>query len=56
MVLLVPKLTILKKGKVCLENATVFQIQDMFENGKPDIVLKTVKRFDIKGTPIIILN
>ena len=21
----------------CLENATMFQIQDMFENGKPDI-------------------
>ena len=32
-----------------------FQIQDMFENGKPDIVLKTVKRFNIKRTPIIIL-
>jgi len=26
----------------------MFQIQDMFENGKPDIVLKTVKRFNIK--------
>ena len=26
-------------------NATMFQIQDMFKNGKPDIVLKTVKRF-----------
>ena len=24
---------------------TMFQIQDMFKNGKPDIVLKTVKRF-----------
>ena len=40
---------------VCLENAKMFQIQDMFENGKPDIFLKTVKRFDIKRTPIIIL-
>ena len=25
---------------VCLENATMFQIQDMSENGKPDIVLE----------------
>jgi len=33
----------------------MFQIQDMFENGKPDIVLKTVKGFNIKRTPIIIL-
>ena len=32
----------------------MFQIQDMFENGKPDIVLKTFKRFNIKRTPIII--
>ena len=32
---------------LCLENATLFQIQDMFENGKPDIVLKTVNRFNI---------
>ena len=31
-----------------LENATKFQIQDKFENGKPDIVLKTVKRFNLK--------
>ena len=23
----------------CLENATTFHIQDMFENGKPDIVV-----------------
>ena len=27
----------------------------MFENGKPNIVLKTVKEFNIKRTPIIIL-
>ena len=27
----------------------------MFENGKPNIVLKTVKSFNIKRTPIIIL-
>ena len=32
----------------------MFQIHDMFQNGKPDIVLKTVKRFIIKRTPIII--
>ena len=32
----------------------MFQIQDMFENGKPNIVLKTVKEFNIKRTPIII--
>ena len=38
----------------CLENATMFQIQDMFENGKPVIVLKTAKRFNIKRTPLII--
>ena len=31
------------------------KIQDMFENEKPDIVLKTVKRFDIIRTPILIL-
>ena len=37
-----------------LENATMFQIQDMFENEKPDIILKTLKRFNIKRTPIII--
>ena len=33
----------------------MFQIQDMFENGKPDIVLKTVKSVNIKRTPIMIL-
>ena len=31
--------------KTTLENETMIQIQDMFENGKPDIVLKTVKGF-----------
>ena len=30
-----------------LENATMIQIQDMFENGKPDIVLKMVN-FDFR--------
>ena len=30
----------------------MFQIQYMFENGKPDIVLKTVNRFNVKRTPI----
>ena len=38
-----------------LENAKMFKIQDMFENGKPDIVLKTVKGFNIERTPFIIL-
>ena len=33
----------------------MFQIQDMFENVKPNIVLKTVKRFNINNLPIIIL-
>ena len=32
----------------------MFQIQDIFENVKPNIVLKTVKRFNVKRTPIII--
>ena len=39
----------------CLENATMIQIQNMFENGKPDIVLKTIKGFNIKRTLFIIL-
>ena len=30
----------------------MFQIQNMFENGKPDFVLKTAKRFDIKNWTI----
>ena len=38
-----------------LENATMIQIQEMFENGKPDIVLKTFKSFNIKTNPFIIL-
>ena len=29
-----------RENGLCLEYATVFQIQDMFENEKPDIVLK----------------
>ena len=33
----------------------MIQIQDMFENGKPDIVLKTAKRFNIIRTLIMIL-
>ena len=43
-----------RESGFCIENATMFQIQDMFENGKPDIFLKTVKRINIKITPIII--
>ena len=33
----------------------MFQIRDIFENGKPYIVFKTVKSFNITRTPIIIL-
>ena len=35
---------ILKNMKVgfCLENATMFQIQDMFENGKPNILSRAL--------------
>ena len=32
----------------------MIRIQDMFENGKLDIVLKTVKGINIKRTPFII--
>ena len=41
---------ILKNGKVggCLENATMIKIQDIFENGKPDIVFEAVKGFNKK--------
>ena len=46
-----------KTGKWVLSRKrdNMIQIQDMFEDGKPDIVLKTVKRFNLKRTPIIIL-
>ena len=33
----------------------MIQIQDIFEDGKLDSVLKTVKDFNIKRTPCIIL-
>ena len=48
---------ILKNGKVGLprKRDNMIQIQDMFENGKPDIVLKTFKGFNLKKTPFIIL-
>ena len=39
----------------CFENATMFQSQDMFKNGKPDIVLKTVNGLNIKRTTFMIL-
>ena len=35
----------------CLENETMIQIQDMFEDRKPDIVLKTVKGIKFKLHP-----
>ena len=43
---------ILKNRKVGFvsKNATMIQIQDMFENGKQDIVVKTVKGFNIKNS------
>ena len=44
-----------RESGFCFENATMIQIQDMFENGKSDIVLKTVKGSNLKRTPIIIL-
>ena len=44
-----------RESRFSLENAKMFKIQDMFENGKPDIVLKTVKGFNIERTPFIIL-
>ena len=44
-----------RESGFCLEKATMIQIQDMFEDGKPDIVMKTVKGFNIKRTPFIIL-
>ena len=45
--LLIADYTQKRESGFCLENATMIQIQDMFENGKPDIVLKTVKGFHI---------
>ena len=44
-----------RESGFCLENATMIQIQDMSENGKPDIVLKTVTGFIMKRTSFIIL-
>jgi len=44
-----------KTGKWVLSQKRDIQIQDMFENGKPNILLNTVKSFNIKRTPIIIL-
>jgi len=42
--------------QIILKNATMFQIKKWkTENGKPDIVWKTVKRVNSKRTPIIIL-
>ena len=40
---------------IFLKNIHQIQIQDIFENGKPDIVLKTVMGFDIKRTPFLTL-
>ena len=45
-----------KTGKVdfVLKTQQCFKFR-MFENGKPDIAWKMVKRFHLKRTPIIIL-
>ena len=43
-----------KTSWFCLENATMILIQDMFEKGKPDNVLKTIKGFNLKRTPFVI--
>ena len=43
-----------KTGKWVLSQKMV-QIQDIFKNGKPNIVLKTVMGFNIKSTPFITL-
>ena len=37
-----------RESGFCLENATMIKIQDMFENGKPDVVLKMVEGFNVK--------
>ena len=34
----------------------MIQIQDIFQNGKPDIFLITIKGLNIKRTPFIILS
>ena len=48
---------VLEMGQICKaifsKNIHQIQIQDIFENGKPEIFLKTVKRFNIKRTHII---
>ena len=52
------KWIILKYGKMGFVSKTrhaMFQIQEVFENWKPDIVLKTVKGFYIKRNPFLIL-
>ena len=44
-----------RESGFCLENATMIQTMNKFENGKPDTALKTVKGFNIERTPFIIL-
>ena len=44
---------ILKNGKVSF---VLSPIHDIFENGNSNIVVKTVKRFNVKRTHIIIFN
>ena len=40
---------------ILMGNATMFQFQDMFEIWRPNIVLKTVKSFNIKRASIKML-
>ena len=44
-----------RESGFCHENATMILLLDMFENGKPNIVLKSVNGFNIKRTHFIIL-
>ena len=43
-------LSVCRENGFCLENSTMIQIQDIFENGKHNIVLKTVKGFHMLST------
>ena len=47
-----------KTGKwdLSLKRDNMIQIQDMFKNGKPDVVLKTVKVLNIKNNSLSNFN
>ena len=40
----------------CLENATKIQIQDMFQNGIPDIVMKTGQGLVLEMDQVLVLE